>query len=61
MASKTELLNALVSTKQIDGRGRSPEWIAAFDAFNADPANKHHKVTFGCGACFSQVRNWLKS
>lgn len=61
MASKTELLNALVSTNQIDGRGRSPEWIAAFDAFNSAPENRNHKVTPSCGSCWNQVRNWLKS
>lgn len=61
MASKTELKDALIRTNQLDGRNRSPEWMAAFDGFNSDPANKHHKVTPGCPSCWNQVRHWLKS
>lgn len=59
--TKTELRDALIRTKQLDGRSRSQEWINAFDAFNAAPENRNHKVTMGCNSCFSAVRNWLKS
>lgn len=59
--TKTELKDALIRTNQLEGRNRSPEWINAFDAFNSAPENKNHRVNFGCGSCWNQVRNWLKS
>jgi hypothetical protein len=33
-------------------------WVQAFDLFNQ---GKSTKLRMGCGTCYTQVRNWLKS
>lgn len=58
--TKTEILAALRANGTFDNNQRTDLWIQAFDAFNAAPENKGNRVSFSCGSCWTQVRNWLK-
>lgn len=52
------LLQAIESKGQINSFGKTPEWIAAFEAYKKETGD--HQVDYGCGTCFNKVLRWLQ-
>jgi len=56
--NRAELLKAIVSTGQENTFRATPEWAAAFKAYNEGTGNRREMK---CGACYREVLNWLKA
>jgi len=55
---KANLLHAIESKGQINTFGRTPEWVAAFEAYKKE--TKDYQVDPGCGTCYKKVLTWLR-
>jgi hypothetical protein len=57
---KATILAELKRTGQFDRRQRSPEWMKAFDLYNAQ-VPRGNKLNPSCGSCYAKLRTWLMS